>query len=85
MILLGVAIGSNVLIAAGSVITKSVPDGQIVGGNPVRKIGEIEQFQIKMMDFDLGTKGMSYKEKKKNLLSLPDERFICKKQIDLNP
>ncbi len=35
----GVKIGSNAVVAAGSVVTKDVPDGAIVGGNPVRIIG----------------------------------------------
>lgn len=35
----GVIIGSNSLVGAGSVVTKDVPDGVIVIGNPARKIG----------------------------------------------
>jgi carbonic anhydrase/acetyltransferase-like protein (isoleucine patch superfamily) len=34
----GVRIGSDVIVAAGSVVTKSVPDGCVVGGNPARVI-----------------------------------------------
>ena len=40
MIMAGVSIGSNVIIGAGSVVTKSVPDGDMVAGNPARYIGE---------------------------------------------
>ena len=32
----GVTIGSNVLVAAGSVVTKTIPNNVVVGGNPVR-------------------------------------------------
>lgn len=34
IILKGVTIGSNVIIAAGSVVSKSIPENQIWGGNP---------------------------------------------------
>ena len=39
VIMSGVSIGSNVVIAAGAVVTKDVPDGEIWGGVPARKIG----------------------------------------------
>lgn len=41
-ILPGVTIGSNVIVAAGAVVTKDVPDNCIVGGMPARVIREIE-------------------------------------------
>jgi acetyltransferase-like isoleucine patch superfamily enzyme len=34
----GVSVGSHVIVAAGAVVTKSVPDYAIVGGNPARVI-----------------------------------------------
>lgn len=40
MILKGVTIGDNAVIAAGSVVTKDVPPNCIVGGNPARVIKE---------------------------------------------
>ena len=40
MILLGVYIGDRVIIGAMSVVSKDVPDHQIVAGNPAKKIGE---------------------------------------------
>ena len=38
-ILYDITIGSHSIIAAGSVVTKNVPEGSIVGGNPARIIG----------------------------------------------
>ena len=40
MILPGVYIGDRVIIGAMSVVSKDVPDHQIVAGNPAKKIGE---------------------------------------------
>lgn len=37
-VLPGVSIGSNVVVAAGAVVTKDVPDNCLVGGVPARKI-----------------------------------------------
>ena len=41
-ILPGVAIGNNVVVAAGAVVTKDVPDNCLVGGIPAKFIREIE-------------------------------------------
>lgn len=41
-ILPGVTIGNNVVIAAGAVVTKSIPDNSLVGGVPAKVIREIE-------------------------------------------
>lgn len=38
IILKGVTIGRNAVIGAGSVVTKDVPDGEVWGGNPAKKI-----------------------------------------------
>ncbi|MDB0030071.1 putative colanic acid biosynthesis acetyltransferase [Opitutales bacterium] len=40
MILPGVSIGDQAIIGAMSVVSKDVPDHQIVVGNPAKKIGE---------------------------------------------
>lgn len=45
LILPGVRIGDNVIVAAGSVVVRSVPSGAIVGGNPARIIGDYEKFR----------------------------------------
>ncbi len=78
LILAGVTIGSNTIIAAGSVVTKSVPDGKIIGGNPAKVIGDTGNFEKKMINYNVQTKGMNYEEKKRFLLSLSDDKFIAK-------
>lgn len=51
IILKGVTIGDNSIIAAGSVVTKSVPPDTIVGGNPAKTIKNnakpVNKFTIK--------------------------------------
>lgn len=42
-ILPGVHIGDNVVIAAGAVVTKDIPDNCVVGGIPARKIRDLEE------------------------------------------
>lgn len=36
----GVKIGPNAIVAAGSVVTKDVLEGCVVGGNPAKVIGK---------------------------------------------
>ena len=46
-ILYDVKIGPNAIVAAGSVVTKDVPEGTVVGGNPARVICSFEEFAEK--------------------------------------
>lgn len=78
LIMPGVTIGSNVLVAAGSVVTKSIPDNVVVAGNPAKVICSLEEFEEKMIQKNLKTKHMKPEQKKKYLLSLPDSKFIRK-------
>ena len=45
MILPGVSIGDWALVGAGSVVTKSVPQFAIVGGNPARIVGDVRTWR----------------------------------------
>jgi acetyltransferase-like isoleucine patch superfamily enzyme len=47
VILPGTKIGPNAIIGAGSVVTKDVPEGVIVGGNPARIIGSVDEYAKK--------------------------------------
>ena len=78
LIMPGVTIGNNVIIAAGSVITKSVNDNTIVGGNPAKVIGKLDDFENKIIPFNTKTKGMNYYKKKKTLLKQEKNLFIKK-------
>ena len=41
-ILPGIVIGESALVAAGSVVTRDVPPGKLVMGNPARIVGDTE-------------------------------------------
>lgn len=43
-ILPNVKIGNDVIIAAGSIVTKDVPDNSVVGGNPAKIISTFNQY-----------------------------------------
>lgn len=77
-ILPGVTIGEGSLVAAGSLVTKSVPPGVVVGGNPAKIICTIEEFREKNLKYDLGSKKMSLGAKRKYLLEIPEVKFIKK-------
>jgi len=49
IIMPGVTIGKGAIVAAGSVVTKPVDAGAVVGGNPARPIAAIEQYAGKML------------------------------------
>lgn len=74
----GVTIGQNSMIAAGSVVCKSVPDNELWGGVPARRICSIEDYISRNLQYNTDSKKMMPDEKRKLLLSLPDSKFIKK-------
>lgn len=78
LIMPGVTIGDNVLVAAGSVVTKSVPSGMVVGGNPARILCTIEEYRQRNERYNLNTKSLAQDKKRELHESLPEEKFIVK-------
>lgn len=78
MIMAGVTIGEGALVAAGSIVTKSVAPRTVVAGNPARQICTVDEYIEKNLKYNLNTKGMSAKAKRELLESLPDSSFIVK-------
>ena len=73
----GVTIGNNVLVGAGSVVTKSVPARKVVAGNPAKIICSIEEYYERNKKYDLLCKGLSNQEKKK-IIEISKEKLIRK-------
>ena len=52
IILKGVTIGKRAVIGAGSVVTKSVPDGEIWAGNPAKLIRKLDEVRRNEKTFE---------------------------------
>lgn len=74
----GVTIGKGSLVAAGSIVTKSVPENMVVGGNPAKVICTIQEYVERNLKYNIHCKQMNAKLKRAFLLSLTDDRFISK-------
>ena len=67
-ILMGVNVGNNVIIGAGSVVTKDVPSNMVVAGVPAKVICSIEDFYSKNRYRLFPTRNLSSKQKKAFLI-----------------
>lgn len=81
LIMPGVTIGDNVLIAAGAVVCHSIPDNVVVGGNPAKILSTLDKFIEKNIPYNINSKSLSISKKRELLLSLPDDKFIKKKDL----
>lgn len=70
IILPGVKISSNVIVAAGSVITKSIPQGKIVGGNPAKIIGDYFSYEKKVLDTYVSNSEMNFESDRKTRIDM---------------
>lgn len=78
LIMPGVTVGDNVLIAAGSVVTNSVPSNVVIGGNPAHIICTFDDYYQKNKRYNVDTKQLTPSEKREVLLSFEDYKFIRK-------
>ena len=67
-ILPGVTIGSRCVIGAGSVVTKDVPDGMVVAGNPARIITSTDEYARKSKEKMISVDIKQYEIDKKKYL-----------------
>ena len=74
----GVTIGEGALIAAGSMVTKSVPANEVWGGVPARFICTVDDYIKRNLPYNVNSKSMSPQQKKEYLLSLPESKFLVK-------
>ncbi|WP_214714322.1 acyltransferase [Exiguobacterium sp. s151] len=76
-ILYGVELADDVIVAAGSVVTRSFNESRIIiGGNPAKKIGDWDTFAEKVSYNALNIEGLSSLEKKNMIF---DDRILIKK------
>lgn len=78
LVMPGVTIDDHVLVAAGSVVTKSIPSGCVVGGNPAKFICSIEEYEKRNLKCNTKTKGFDMLTKKEFLMHVDDSIFIRK-------
>lgn len=74
----GVTIGNGSLVASGSIVTKSIPANEVWGGVPAHKICDVTEYIKRNKQFNHDSKQLSPLEKKRLLLSLPNDSFIKK-------
>lgn len=74
----GVTIGEGSMVAAGAIVTKSVPPGVVVAGIPAKQVCTVDEYIKRNLPYNLNSKGLDAKSKKEMLLRLPDEKFIKK-------
>ena len=82
-ILPGVIIESNCIVGAGSVVSKSIPKGSIVAGNPAQYIGKSSSFIEKAKVLNCNTKQLKKHDKIEKLLSLNENHFIKKEFLKI--
>jgi len=74
IIMPGVVIEDNVIIAAGSIVTKSVPNGVVIGGNPAKIIGDYDTYKSNALSSYVSELDIDYtKSYKERILDLVDE------------
>lgn len=68
IIMPGVTIGDNVVIGAGSVVTKDIPANTVAAGVPARVLSTTNDYKVKVLDKTLNTKNLSLGKKKEILI-----------------
>ena len=69
ILLPGVELGPNTIVAAGSIVTKSFDGDVVIGGCPARKMLPIEDYTCKIKEYGCNVNNMSFSQKKEYLLS----------------
>ena len=75
LILPGVTIESNVIVAAGAVVTHDLAANGVYGGVPARFIKSLDAYKQKALQNSLETAQMSMEEKKAHIQALHPEWF----------
>ncbi len=73
IIMPGVHIGDNVIIGAGSIVTRDIPSNTVAVGVPCKPIETIDEYYKKIKDKVLISKNMNYQQKKDFILKNIDK------------
>ena len=84
IIMPGVKIDDEVIVAAGSVVTKSVPSGVVVAGVPAKIIGKYADIKSKMLygyisDMEMKALQGSYEERIKQVTNFSYKAYLVEK------
>lgn len=83
-ILPNVTIGENAIVGARSVVTKSVPDGTVVAGNPARIICTTEQLAEKLLLYTPDYEPWHNRKEKISVSSMLADYLAEKKRTEMN-
>ncbi|MBD3180256.1 MAG: hypothetical protein GF417_12160 [Candidatus Latescibacteria bacterium] len=70
----GVTVGDNVVIAAGSVVTRDIPDNSVVGGVPAEVIKSLESYEAKVLEEGICLSEKDPELRKRAILEALDEK-----------
>lgn len=70
IVLPGVHIGSNSIVAAGAVVVNDVEPGSVVGGVPAKFIKSVSDYRRDLRGQEVDTKGLCPEEKRRRLAEL---------------
>lgn len=72
------SVGANSIIAAGSVVTKHVPAGEVWGGAPARFIMTTDEYAKKVIEKSHTYPWIGVDNNKKDTVKLKQQYFFCK-------
>ena len=89
IIMPGVKIEDRVIVAAGSVVTKSIPSGVVVAGVPAKIVGKYSDIEAKMLDTYISDNDMqslqgNYEERVRQVANFTFKTYlnVSEKNID---
>ncbi|MFZ5807381.1 MAG: acyltransferase [Verrucomicrobiota bacterium] len=82
IILPGVHIGNKVIVGAGSVVTKSIPSGVVIAGNPAHIIGSYEDYEKRILSSCPSEENIQGRTRKQCVNSVADTNFISELQSE---
>lgn len=69
LIMPGVNISNNIVIGAGSIVTKDLIEEGVYVGSPAKKIKNLQEYKTKSFRNNIGTKTLTSSDKRKYLLA----------------